>query len=55
MSIEGIREDQQRMCGINLSGGHVNAVEICEELYGLPSMETMLVAFEQSLQTVGEF
>lgn len=46
--ILGISEHTQRMQSINLSGGATNAVEFCTAMYGLPNMETMLAAFEQS-------
>lgn len=44
--IEGVPEIQLRMQGINLSSGHVNAVEICCGLFGMPDMPTMLDAFK---------
>jgi hypothetical protein len=47
--IEGVPEIQQRMQGINLSSGHVNAVEICCGLFGTPDMPTMLDAFKAQL------
>jgi hypothetical protein len=46
--IEGVPEQLQRAQGINLSGGHTNAVEFCVDLYGLPHMEQWLTAFRQS-------
>jgi hypothetical protein len=45
----GVSELDQRMAGINLNAGHVNAVEIAESLFGLPSLEQMLVAFQTHL------
>lgn len=44
--IDGVSEAVQRQQGINLSGGHTNAVEIACGLYGLPNMETMLKSFQ---------
>lgn len=52
--IEGVSEIQQRMQGINLSSGHVNAVEICCGLFGMPDMPTMLGAFQRHLQAQGQ-
>lgn len=43
--VQGVQEYMQRMQGINLSAGHVNAVEFCENMYGMPSLETLLHAF----------
>lgn len=45
--ILGVPEIVQRMQGINLSAGHVNATEFCTDMYGMPKFETMLEAFEQ--------
>lgn len=47
--VEGIPEIQQRMQGINLSSGHVNAVEICCSLFSMPDLPTMLGAFKTHL------
>lgn len=52
--IEGVSEIQQRMQGLNLSSGHVNAVEICCGLFSMPDMPTMLGAFQQHLQAQGQ-
>lgn len=40
--IEGIDDRTQRSIGINLTGGHVNAVEICNRLYKAPSFDQLL-------------
>lgn len=45
--INGVTEIVQRMQGINLSGGHTNAVEFATYLYGLPPMDKMLEAFNE--------
>ena len=45
--IEGIDMELQRAIGINMSGGHVNAVEICQSAYRAPSMDTFLESFCQ--------
>ena len=47
ISIAGVTEAQQRTQGLNISAGHVNAVEIVTELYGLPTMEMLLSSFEK--------
>lgn len=44
--IKGVSELDQRMAGINLNAGHVNAVEIAESLFRLPGLEQMLGAFQ---------
>lgn len=48
--IRGISEDVQRQCGINLTGGTTNAVEICCNLYGLPGFDTLLHSFVEDKQ-----
>jgi hypothetical protein len=45
VKIVGVSEEQQRMQGINLSGGHTNAVEWCTGLLGLPQMDQMLATY----------
>lgn len=51
IKIQGVSEHAQRMQGINLSAGATNAIEFCTGLYGLPSLEQMLQAF--NLQQMG--
>jgi hypothetical protein len=46
-SVEGVPEQLQRAQGINLSGGHTNAVEFCVDMYKLPHMESWLREFKQ--------
>ncbi len=48
VKIVGVSEEQQRMQGINLSGGHTNAVEWCSGLLGLPPLEIMLNSYRRS-------
>ena len=48
-AIKGVPEYTQRMQGINLSGSHTNSVEIATNLYGLPTMDVFLKAFENDL------
>lgn len=45
--IEGVDELTQRSIGINLSGGFVNAVEICCQVYKAPTMDTLLETFRR--------
>ena len=44
-SIEGIPEEVKRANSINLTAGHVNAVEFCEAIFSLPSFDQMLDRF----------
>lgn len=46
--IRDVSETVQRMQGINLSGGHTNAVEFCTGMFKMPTMEQMLDAFNKS-------
>jgi hypothetical protein len=48
IAIEGIPESIRRQQGINLSGGATNAVEFVTDLFGAPSMDTLLAAFNSS-------
>lgn len=45
--IEGIPEQVQRAQGINLSGGHTNAVEFVTNIFGAPTFDKMLHAYQQ--------
>lgn len=47
--IMGISEEKQREVGISLTGGPVNAVEICETVFQLPSQFEILKIFEESM------
>ena len=51
--IENVTERQQRDQGLNLSGGHTNAVEFTCSLLGYPTMQQLLVEFEKTLS--GDF
>ncbi len=44
--IRGKSEAVQRAVGINLSGGFVNAVEICVAMYSAPTFDRLLADFE---------
>jgi hypothetical protein len=48
--ILGVPEIVQRTQGVNLSAGHVNAFEFCNEMYGMPTFEQLLAAFENQGQ-----
>lgn len=48
ISVQGVDEHTRRMCTINLSAGHVNALEICTNLLGMPTLDQMLESFTQS-------
>ena len=48
--IEGVSEYKRRMCGINLSGGQTNAVEIACDLFKLPTLDTLLESFKKELE-----
>lgn len=49
--IEGVSEYTRRMCGINLSGGQTNAVEVACGLFKLPTMDILLESFKRELYT----
>ena len=46
VDIEGLSERERRAIGVNISGGAVNAVEICQILCKSPSMDELLVLFD---------
>ncbi len=46
VSVEGFDDAVVRMQTINFSAGHVNAVEFCQTLFGLPALPDLLKAFE---------
>ena len=48
--IEGVMEITRRQQGINLSGGHTNAMEFCQEMFGMPRMDAVLDAFISETQ-----
>lgn len=47
ISIEGVSDYTRRMQGLNLSGGPTNAVEICCNLFSMPTLKQMLDAFAE--------
>lgn len=46
--IDGVSEKMRRIQGINMIGGDTNAVEIACGLYGVPSFNEMLDAFNRA-------
>lgn len=46
--IRGLHEKMQRETGINLTGGTVNAVEICNNVFQLPLPDEMLARFMET-------
>lgn len=49
VKIEGIDLYEQKMCGINLSGGPTNAVEIATVLFKLPTLDELLNDFRDHI------
>lgn len=47
--IDGVPEAVRRSVGVNLTGGAVNAIEICQRIYNLPTSNKLLEAFEREL------
>lgn len=50
VAIEGIDERTQRSIGINLTGGHVNAVEICTRVFKAPTLDTLLADYRAEME-----
>lgn len=48
IEIEGIPDPIRRRIGFNLAGGHVNAVEICVDLYKAPTHDQVLAAYRHA-------
>lgn len=46
-AIRGVDPYIQRMCGVNMTGGHTNAIEICSEIFKLPEPFSVLEMFLQ--------
>lgn len=47
IEIVGIPDHIRRRIGFNLAGGHVNAVEICVDLYKAPTLDEMRAAYRR--------
>jgi hypothetical protein len=45
IAIEGLDEYTKRSVAVNLTGGFVNAVEICARVYKAPTFEVLLADF----------
>jgi hypothetical protein len=50
--IVGVTEQDQRLQGINLSGGHTNAVEFVTKIYKAPGLQELLDAFKEDMKLV---
>lgn len=48
-SIVGLNDDEGRAIGINLTGLKTNALEIANRVYGYPSLNSLLNAFQQTI------
>lgn len=48
--IRGIPLENQKLASVNLIGGHVNAVEIVEELYQAPTFNQLLEGFQHEIE-----
>lgn len=46
--MEGITEHHRREVGVNLTGGRVNSVEICQKILGAPTLDELLTDFVAS-------
>lgn len=45
IGIKGVSEEQRRRQGINLSGGYVNSVEFCVEIFNLPTLDQVYSSY----------
>lgn len=45
VAVEGLDERTQRSVGINLTGGHVNAAEICTRVFKAPTYDVLLADY----------
>jgi hypothetical protein len=43
--IEGVSEQQQRRCSVDMTATRTNAIELAQTLYKVPSMEETLNSF----------
>lgn len=50
LEIVGIDEETKRRAGINLCGGHVNAVEIVCDLFGAKTLDQMVESYQRDKQ-----
>ena len=49
--IKDVPEIYRRSVGVNLSGGYVNAVEICMQVFDSPSLDTLLATYDEEQST----
>ena len=49
VEIRGVDHMTQRAVGVNMTGGHVNAVENCCNVLSAPTMDELLFAFRETL------
>lgn len=49
LNIEGVEEAARRRAGINLTGGKTNAIEICNDIMGMPYIDAVLAKFQDDL------
>lgn len=47
--VQGISETTMRAIGVNLTGGAVNALEVCHDVYGFPLIDTLLDDYRTTL------
>lgn len=47
LDIAGIPEESRRRAGINMTGGATNAIEVANDLFGLPDLMEALNKFEK--------
>lgn len=46
--IEGVTVEEQKIIGLNLSGGKTNAVEFCTTVYNLPTFEQIIIEYDKA-------
>lgn len=47
--IEGVTEGTRRAVGVNLTAAQVNAIEICQRAFSLPTSNSLLNQFRKEL------
>ena len=53
-NIVGIDEEVYRKQNMHLSAGHVNAVEYCSTMFGMPKLDELLDILDEDLVAVEE-
>ena len=51
-NIVGIDEEVYRKQNMNLSAGHVNAVEYCTTMFGMPKLDELHELLKEDLETI---